>query len=308
MKQHLCSVLIIVSALWPLHQTAQAELKGYPMAALQRTTDTTTAARAPTSTTARPKWSNPRLQSALDRVRSLSTLDRPLLPPTTRPAADITAVSTTGYPVSGLYVMVDAGHGDYDTGATWGHVREKDINLSAAKIFTEVLTSEGAIVEMMRKDDTFVPLNTRVARTNQSKPRKRFFMSFHTNDAPHSPSGIEVYFYTAQSEALACWAYNALVTKLGVTGRFVMQKGYRVVKFAEMPAILVEMGYIGNAVDRAHLTDSKYLRELAHALAYGVNQYVAGAPAPSCPIIRGGDRPHPVRHKPRPGKGHKQHV
>jgi N-acetylmuramoyl-L-alanine amidase len=49
--------------------------------------------------------------------------------------------------------------------------------------------------------------------------------------------------------------------------------GFAVLKAADMPSVLIEMGYLSDAHDAANLADPKHQREVAHAITAGVDRY-----------------------------------
>ena len=92
-------------------------------------------------------------------------------------------------------IVVDAGHGGKDPGAT-GHsgTQEKDINLKAALELVDLLKEEGTFEVMLtRADDTFIPLADRSRLANEFGAD--LFVSLHCNASRHSKdNGFEVYF------------------------------------------------------------------------------------------------------------------
>jgi N-acetylmuramoyl-L-alanine amidase len=112
----------------------------------------------------------------------------------------------TEYPLSqqlGLKVrrvVVDAGHGGHDTGAIGrGGTREKDVALAIALRLREVLARAGLEVILTRDDDSFVPLEERARRANESKGD--LFVSIHCNSAPgRRLHGIETYTLNTASD------------------------------------------------------------------------------------------------------------
>jgi N-acetylmuramoyl-L-alanine amidase len=93
-------------------------------------------------------------------------------------------------------IMIDAGHGGTDSG-TRGIMGtlEKDITLDIAKRLKALLVQRGLPrVFMTREDDTFVPLQTRVAVSRKSKAD--LFISIHLNYLPRKPiNAIETYYF-----------------------------------------------------------------------------------------------------------------
>lgn len=91
-------------------------------------------------------------------------------------------------------IVVDAGHGGKDPGATGTRgTKEKDITLAAALELARVLKERGDFqVVLTRDDDTFVPLSDRSKRANDLDAD--LFVSLHCNSANnHREHGYEVY-------------------------------------------------------------------------------------------------------------------
>ena len=97
-------------------------------------------------------------------------------------------------------IVIDAGHGGKDGGATGRRgLAEKDINLSAAKELAKLLEQEKVFeVVMTRDDDTFVPLDERSRIANEGKAD--LFISLHCNAHRNSKeTGYEVYFMSEKA-------------------------------------------------------------------------------------------------------------
>lgn len=95
-------------------------------------------------------------------------------------------------------VVVDAGHGGHDPGATGpGGTREKEFTLDLALALEEALESSGAVeVVLTRDDDTFVPLGERTRLANEWGAD--LFVSIHANAAENpSAGGFETFFLSA---------------------------------------------------------------------------------------------------------------
>jgi N-acetylmuramoyl-L-alanine amidase len=97
-------------------------------------------------------------------------------------------------------IVIDAGHGGKDSGATGRRgTLEKDINLAAAKELAKLLRQEKVFdVVLTRDDDTFVPLDERSRIANEGQAD--LFVSLHCN-AHRSPkeNGYEVYFMSEKA-------------------------------------------------------------------------------------------------------------
>jgi N-acetylmuramoyl-L-alanine amidase len=113
-------------------------------------------------------------------------------------------------------VVIDAGHGGKDPGATGTRgTKEKDITLLAAQELAKVLRQRGDFdVVLTRADDTFVPLSDRSKKANDLDAD--LFVSLHCNSANnHKEHGFEVYSVSERAsdpaaEALAAVENSAL--------------------------------------------------------------------------------------------------
>lgn len=179
---------------------------------------------------------------------------------------------------NGLTIMLDAGHGGSDPGAQRGDIQEKEITLGIVKQLKKVLESRGARVLLTRQDDTFVSLEDRVTLTNSASPA--VFLSVHINalESTSDIHGIETYYQTEQSRALADSIHNSLVTNLQAPDRSVRKARFYVINHTPVPAVLAEVGFISNKDERTKLISSDYQQQVAEALAQGVMLYAKSRP------------------------------
>jgi N-acetylmuramoyl-L-alanine amidase len=102
-------------------------------------------------------------------------------------------------------IVIDPGHGGHDTGTIGPNgLLEKDLVLDVSRRLGKLLESRlGAEVVFTRRDDTFIPLETRTAIANQEQAD--LFVSVHANSS-HDPDarGVETYYlnFTSSPEAL----------------------------------------------------------------------------------------------------------
>ena len=106
-------------------------------------------------------------------------------------------MDSSALPLSVRRVVLDAGHGGKDLGATSGvsaHMAEKDITMDIVRKLKPLLEQDGFEVVVTREDDRFLPLRERafVANTSTSD----IFVSIHVNSIiKHTSSrGIETYY------------------------------------------------------------------------------------------------------------------
>jgi len=114
-------------------------------------------------------------------------------------------------------IVLDPGHGGYDTGTIGpSGFMEKDLALDVARRLGRLLEEKlGAEVIYTREDDTFVPLENRIALANEKQAD--LFISIHANFSPdRAVRGVETFLlnFTRDPEALALAAReNALSQK-----------------------------------------------------------------------------------------------
>jgi N-acetylmuramoyl-L-alanine amidase len=116
-------------------------------------------------------------------------------------------------------IVIDPGHGGHDTGTIGPHgLEEKDLVLEVARRLGKMLeTRLGAEVVYTRKDDTFVPLETRTAIANQE--RADLFISIHANSSRDPGArGVETYYlnFTSSPEALEVAARENAVSEKSI--------------------------------------------------------------------------------------------
>ena len=172
-------------------------------------------------------------------------------------------------------VVIDAGHGGKDPGATsvLGFY-EKGINLAVARKVARLLEQRGLRVKMTRTSDYFIELEERAAIANRL--RADLFVSIHSDSFPKSTRrGYTVYIARSASSS-SRRAANAIARSMSGTGLNsfgVQTAGYHVLTGTRGPAVLVELGYLSNRREAALLRSSSFQNRLAEAVADGISDY-----------------------------------
>lgn len=174
-------------------------------------------------------------------------------------------------------IVLDAGHGGNDPGATSNKTNESDINLSviytnARKYFNSANTSVKAY--WTRTDNTFLTLAKRAEFA--SKVNADLFISMHMNSASSSSAkGTEIYYSNNNNKANS-WGLNSytfatklidkIVPAIGTTTRGVKSANYYVINHNTVPAVLIELGFISNSTDYNIITNTQKQDAAAKAI------------------------------------------
>lgn len=174
-------------------------------------------------------------------------------------------------------IVIDAGHGGYDAGATYNGRREKDDTLALALAVGEILEAQGYDVIYTRTDDVYDSPVQKARIGNES--RADFFVSIHRNSSP-SPNqynGVQTLIYNnAGLKATMAENVNKELERVGYRNINVVERpDLAVLRRTKMPAILVEAGFINSDEDN-NLFDTKF-SETAEAIARGIDETIRDA-------------------------------
>ena len=174
-------------------------------------------------------------------------------------------------------VVVDAGHGGPDVGATRNGVYEKDIVLAMSKQLGRILQQMGYSVMYTRTEDIDLDLEPRVQMAENA--RASAFVSVHVNSLDASSSqvnGVETYHAPNASlgKNLAELVHQQIIASTGANDRGVRSARFYVITKTSMPAILVETGFITNPSEASRLLNNNYQERMAAAIAQGIDQFL----------------------------------
>lgn len=173
---------------------------------------------------------------------------------------------------SQFVAYVDAGHGGSDPGTVGNGLRESDLTLKIALKVKQKLEAQGIKVFMSRETDVFSAFQDRAKWANEIGPD--IFISIHINSASPSASGIETFYYKGIDKPLADNIQNMLIKYTGAINRNVKKDDFYVVKNTNMPASLVECGFISNVNEANKLRTDSYQDTLARAIVDGATSYL----------------------------------
>lgn len=174
-----------------------------------------------------------------------------------------------------MVVVIDAGHGGYDTGAVVAGVQEKDINLALALLVQEKAKGTGLRVILTRDADFYVDLVERVRMAEAAGAA--LYVSIHAN-YHWNPKvcGVETWVDTnanAESVRLAEALQRAVVLATGAADRSVHRQTLYL-RHTSLPTALVEVGYLSCPAERAKLLDPNYQERIAEGILRGILTYL----------------------------------
>lgn len=173
-------------------------------------------------------------------------------------------------------IVIDAGHGGKDPGASGNGLVEKNVTLDVAKRVQKLLEKAGIKVIMTRTGDTYPTLNDR--NNIAAKSNADGFISIHCNVASAtSAKGTETYYNSggdkqraADSKVLADYIQSRLSKAIETTNRGIKNADFQVIKYNPLPAVLVELGFLSNKSDAQKLASSQYKDLAAQSIYQGV--------------------------------------
>ena len=169
-------------------------------------------------------------------------------------------------------VVIDPGHGGHDRGGWTGKVYEKHLALDTALRLERYLQASGYQVTMTRKSDTFISLSRRAAIGNRY--RDSIFVSLHYNHTWRpSVSGLETFYYRAESKPLAEAIQQSMLRRVKASNRGAKFGRYQVLRASRNPAVLVECGFVSNTRERARMKKGAYRDAVARGIAEGITNY-----------------------------------
>jgi len=131
---------------------------------------------------------------------------------------------------------------------------------------------------MTRTGDTYPTREGRVDFTHTNYGE--IFVSIHANYADNTAAqGTETYYAKTPGDVyeedidLATFVNNQIVKNVNMKDRRVREMKYIVIANTNIPAILVELGFLSNSEDRAKLTDDQYVELFAESIYKGIVEY-----------------------------------
>ncbi|MBU5595078.1 N-acetylmuramoyl-L-alanine amidase CwlD [Amphibacillus sp. MSJ-3] len=193
-------------------------------------------------------------------------------------------------PLSGKVIVLDPGHGGADGGAVGAdQTLEKELALTVSKKLQHYLQQAGAEVYLTRETDRDLAndqtkgvsqrkvedIKNRVVFMEEKDPD--IFITLHLNALPSTQwRGAQTFYHPNQpsSKILAETIQEEIKVNLGNTNREALAiNSVYVLKHANRPAALVEIGFLSNPDERELLKQSIYQNKMAASIYYGILSY-----------------------------------
>ncbi|GAB6137601.1 N-acetylmuramoyl-L-alanine amidase family protein [Halanaerobaculum tunisiense] len=178
-------------------------------------------------------------------------------------------------------IVIDAGHGGIDPGTHKEGVLEKDINLAIAHKLVQKLDKGNIKLIMTRKEDKLYQddrnkdIIQRAKIANQQEVD--LLVSIHVNSFPSANSFGGQTFYAAEdkeSKKLAAAIQEQLIKIQPDNYRQIKTGSYYLLRKTDIPAVIVEVGFISNPQDRKRINDPQEQAKIAQAIAQGIINYL----------------------------------
>lgn len=174
-------------------------------------------------------------------------------------------------------VVLDAGHGGANPGAVYNGRQEKDDALALTLAIGNILEQNGVDVYYTRTTDIYESPYQKATEGNEVGAD--YFVSIHRNSSPYPNqyTGIESLVYNRYGAA-ARLAYNinTQLEEVGFVNHGINERPNLVVlNSTQMPAVLVEVGFINNDAD--NLLFDEQFDAIARAIADGILTTVWGS-------------------------------
>ncbi len=172
-------------------------------------------------------------------------------------------------------IVIDAGHGGAEPGAVYEGRREKDDTLRLALAVGQILSENGMNVLYTRVNDIYQTPFEKAQMANRTGAD--YFLSIHRNamPVPGTASGVQTLVYENSGvPALMADNINRELAEAGFANLGISERpGIIVLRRTEMPAVLVEAGFLDNEDDNRFFDEN--FERIAEAIARGVLETAA---------------------------------
>lgn len=171
-------------------------------------------------------------------------------------------------------VIIDAGHGGKDSGASHDAVLEKDITLKVIQQLNSMNNQPNLNFVFTRISDEMIDLNERIEFINSKNAD--LFISLHVNQTENQKvSGCEIFVANdslqfSKSKASSDIMYESLASSNTFETVKMRKANFSLLKNVKHPSYFIELGYLSNENDLKMLTNEESLAEVSHSIYEGL--------------------------------------
>lgn len=168
-----------------------------------------------------------------------------------------------------INVVIDVAHGGTDSGATIKGISEKQLVEQLAKKIKS--SNQNVMIHFTRNEDKTLSLQERTEIINALKPD--LVLSIHINaNRDNNKSGLELFIaqenaFTEKSKEIAQKLNSKLTENDFLKTNKLRTAPFFLLKKANAPAIIIELGYLSNENDFKYLTDTKAQDKMANSIS-----------------------------------------
>lgn len=177
-------------------------------------------------------------------------------------------------------VLIDPGHGGNDKGAQSKETKilEKDVTLVLAKMVANKLSKHNDVqVTISRTDDKYLSLTDRAQMANTENVDLLVSIHLNAESGGNTAYGVETYYRkdaTDGSKKLAETVQKSIKSYIDIRDRGVREDNFQVLRETNMPAILVECGFLTNPTEAKKLINEEYQESLTEGIVQGILNYL----------------------------------
>ena len=175
-------------------------------------------------------------------------------------------------------LLLDAGHGGSDPGASGNGLKEKNLTLTIMQKVANYLDGSGIKVYVTRNSDTY-PTNS--SRAQSANAIADAMVSIHMNSGSAVANGTEVLYKNHSNDTgskltslkLAQLIQNSIVSATGNTNRGTkLRTDLLILNTTTVPAVIVETVFISNPGDALKISQEDYQNKVAKAIADAIEE------------------------------------
>lgn len=193
----------------------------------------------------------------------------------------------TGADLQGAVILLDAGHGGSDGGASGppssAGPLEKNINLVITNYAKAYLENRGATVIMTRSDDSELSLAGRVSLILEHKPD--LSISIHTNSIAEtadytSIKGLRSYYTYGTAKSAVDFITQRVSQYAGMNQTTPQVSNLALTRIENTPALLLENAFISSPTDYEMMIQSEYQQRFGEAVGQAAAEYILSIARP----------------------------